>query len=1011
MLPLYLSIEGLYSYQDKQEIDFSYLTEAGLFGIFGKVGSGKSSILEAISFTLYGETERLNKQEKRTYNMLNLRSEVANIVFEFLNYEGRKFRFTAQWKRRKKFEDTTSLERYAYEWKDGAWIPLDSNDGAAVTQLTYPNFRRTIIIPQGQFKEFLELRGKDRSEMMKDIFNLNRFDLGSKVSLLQRQNNSKLEQLSGALSGFDTVSSEVLENKQQELETTQHHLTLVKGETVALEKEVNRLMESKKTRQELSDKKEEVREYLLEQPRITQLEKDLRTYERTQLAFREILNHTHNLNKEKEQLTHKIEQLTSRKTDVLNRLEKEESEWEKIAPDYQRLDLFKGESEDLKLLVRILQNKEQKKIFNKRIQDGKPYLVQAQEEEKSLSSSIEKEENKIEELKNTRVDTSVLLAMEAWHQTNDNTSTSINELKQHIQQLQKEIQETAKAFEKQALPIDNWEASLLGQETNLNNEFTTLQQEETQLKVQAKLSEFVDNLVDGQPCPLCGALDHPHPMASHDMAIKVQHVLAQQQEIKQQLQQLQVIHQSLTAASIRRRDKSAQLAQLESNLQNISERHRIHQEQFRWEAFSPTDKTAFLAYKDKNYLAETHIRAGEASLKDLRMQWQTSQSKIEKYKNSITEFEQQAVVLDQLNEQYTLQLRRLKTTDFEEYDETALINNKQETENKIKYLEECYKKLSESIQSLKTDFAHINGERAAAKEQFQQLYQQLNSKQAEISALLKEHGYGDIIQVQQILQKNIDVERTRQTVQEFNVNLQILLRHITDLEKRIAHDNYEESVYQEKTTLYTLKREELELQIRVTGALEKEYARLRVEFEKKEKLLEEYEKLKLRKSNLTTLENLFRGSGFVNYVSSIHLQRLCEIANQRFHRLTKNNLSLAINENNEFEVVDFLNNGFKRSVKTLSGGQTFQASLCLALALAENIQSMNKADKNFFFIDEGFGTQDPESMNTVFETLQYLNRDNRIVGIISHVEELKERIPRAITVINSTDKGSQLQYN
>lgn len=1011
MLPLYLSIEGLYSYQDKQEIDFTYLTEAGLFGIFGKVGSGKSSILEAISFALYGETERLNKQEKRTYNMLNLRSGIANIVFEFLNYEGRKFRFTAQWKRRKKFEDTTSLERCAYEWKDNTWVPLDSNDGAMVTQLTYPNFRRTIIIPQGQFKEFLELRGKDRSEMMKDIFNLNRFDLGPKVALLQRQNNSKLEQLNGALSGFDTVSSEVLENKQRELQDARQHLILVKEETATLEKEVSRLMESKKTREELTSKKEEVQEYLLEQPRIAQLERDMHIYEATGTAFREILNHTHNLNKDKERLTHKIEQLTSRKTDILNRLEKEESEWAKIAPDYQRLDLFKAESEDLKLLIRIRQNNEEQKVLHKRIEDGRPYLIQAREVEKTLSSSIEQEEKRIEELKNTRVDTSVLLALEAWYQTDSNINMSITELKQQIKQLQNEISGTTKIFEEQAMSIDHWETSLLQQETDLNTAFTVLQQEETQLKVQAKLSEFADNLIDGQPCPLCGALDHPHPMATHDMAITLQEILAQQQAIKQQLQELKARHQLLTAASIRQRDKNTQLAQLESNLRKTDEKHKTHHEQFSWEEFSPTDQTAFLAYKDKNYLAETHIKSGEASLKDLRMQWQNSQSKIEKYKNSLTEFEQKVVVLEQLNQQYVRQLQRLKITDFEQYDETALINNKQEIENKIQYVGDSYKKLSESIQSLKTDFAHINGERTAAKEQFLQLYQQLNSKQAEISTLLKEHGYSDIIQVQQILQKNIDIERTRQTVQAFNVNLQILLRHITDLEKRIADDNYEESAYQEKTALYTLKREELELQIRVTGALEKEYAHLHVEFEKKEKLLEEYEKLTLRKSNLTTLENLFRGSGFVNYVSSIHLQRLCEIANQRFHRLTKNNLSLTINEHNEFEVVDFLNNGFKRSVKTLSGGQAFQASLCLALALAENIQSMNKADKNFFFIDEGFGTQDPESMNTVFETLQYLNRDNRIVGIISHVEELKERIPRAITVVNSVEKGSQLQYN
>lgn len=1011
MLPLYLSIEGLYSYQNKQEIDFKQLTEAGLFGIFGKVGSGKSSILEAISFALYGETERLNKQEKRTYNMLNLRSDNAHIVFEFLNYEGRKFRFTAQWKRRKKFEDTTSLERYAYEWENDTWIPLDSNDGSIVTQLSYPNFRRTIIIPQGQFKEFLELRGKDRSEMMKDIFNLNRFDLGPKVAVLQRQNNSKLEQLNGALSGFDTVSNEILENKHRELNDAQQHLTVVKEETATLEKEVSRLLESKKTREELAGKKAELKEHLLEQPRIAQLEKELHAYEATGMAFREILNHTHNLNKEKEQLTHKIEQLTSRKADILNRLEREESEWDKIAPDYHRLDLFKTESEDLKLLIRILQNKEEQKLLNKRIEDGKPYLIQAQEVEKTLSSSIEKEEKRIEELKNTRVDTSVLLALEAWYQTDDNISENIAALKQQIQQLQNEIAETTKIFKEQALPIDDWEALLHQQETDLNMAFTALQQEETHLKVQAKLSEFADNLVDGQPCPLCGALDHPHPMANHDIAIKLQEMLAQQQEIKQQLQQLKANHQSLTAASIRYRDKNIQLTQLDSHLQKIGEKRSIHHDQFRWEEFSPADKTVFLTYKDKNYLAETHIKSGEASLKDLRLQWQTSQSKIEKYKNSLTEFEQKVVVLEQLHQQYVQQLQQLKIDDFAQYDETALVNRKQEIEEKIKYVDSSYKKLSESIQSLKTDFAHINGERTSSKEQFQQLYQQLNSKQAEISTLLKEHGYSDIIQVQQILQKNMDVGRTRQTIQEFNVNLQILLRHITDLEARIANDNYEESTYQENTTLYTLKREELELQIRVTGALEKEYARLRVEFEKKEKLLEEYEKLTLRKSNLTTLENLFRGSGFVNYVSSIHLQRLCDIANQRFHRLTKNNLSLTVNENNEFEVVDFLNNGFKRSVKTLSGGQAFQAALCLALALAENIQSMNKADKNFFFIDEGFGTQDPESMNTVFETLQYLNRENRIVGIISHVEELKERIPRAVTVVNDAEKGSQLKYN
>ena len=93
MVPLYLTIEGLYSYREKQEIDFSRLTQAQLFGIFGSTGSGKSSILEAISYALYGQSERLNQRDNRGYNMMNLKSNRLFIDFEFLVHED-KYKFT-----------------------------------------------------------------------------------------------------------------------------------------------------------------------------------------------------------------------------------------------------------------------------------------------------------------------------------------------------------------------------------------------------------------------------------------------------------------------------------------------------------------------------------------------------------------------------------------------------------------------------------------------------------------------------------------------------------------------------------------------------------------------------------------------------------------------------------------------------------------------------------------------------------------------------------------------------
>ncbi|RZJ33521.1 MAG: SMC family ATPase, partial [Chryseobacterium sp.] len=132
-------------------------------------------------------------------------------------------------------------------------------------------------------------------------------------------------------------------------------------------------------------------------------------------------------------------------------------------------------------------------------------------------------------------------------------------------------------------------------------------------------------------------------------------------------------------------------------------------------------------------------------------------------------------------------------------------------------------------------------------------------------------------------------------------------------------------------------------------------------------------------------------------------------ANIRFHRMTRNQLSLQINDKNEFEIIDYLNEGKTRSVKTLSGGQSFQVSLSLALALAESVQSQAVSDRNFFFIDEGFGTQDPESVSLVFETLNNLRNDNRIVGIISHVEELKEKIPISLNITKNEETGSKIE--
>ena len=126
MIPQKLTIKGLYSYQKEQTIDFSRLMEGQLFGIFGSVGSGKSSILEAITFALYGEIDRLNKNDNRNYNMMNLKSDELLIDFVFDNHDGDTYRFRVQGKRSKKdFNKKWSFGCHSMEFVAKKILTLD----------------------------------------------------------------------------------------------------------------------------------------------------------------------------------------------------------------------------------------------------------------------------------------------------------------------------------------------------------------------------------------------------------------------------------------------------------------------------------------------------------------------------------------------------------------------------------------------------------------------------------------------------------------------------------------------------------------------------------------------------------------------------------------------------------------------------------------------------------------------------------------------------------------------
>ena len=149
---------------------------------------------------------------------------------------------------------------------------------------------------------------------------------------------------------------------------------------------------------------------------------------------------------------------------------------------------------------------------------------------------------------------------------------------------------------------------------------------------------------------------------------------------------------------------------------------------------------------------------------------------------------------------------------------------------------------------------------------------------------------------------------------------------------------------------------------------------------------------------LKELDNLIQGNKFVEYVAMKQLKYISMEASKRLKDITRGRYALELDADGAFVMRDDFNGGTRRETNTLSGGETFLTSLCLALALSSQIQLKGSAPLEFFFLDEGFGTLDTDLLDIVMNSLEKLHSSTLSVGIISHVEELRNRVPIKLIV-------------
>jgi exonuclease SbcC len=285
----------------------------------------------------------------------------------------------------------------------------------------------------------------------------------------------------------------------------------------------------------------------------------------------------------------------------------------------------------------------------------------------------------------------------------------------------------------------------------------------------------------------------------------------------------------------------------------------------------------------------------------------------------------------------------------------------------------------------------------------------IDSLQKQLSEAVAKTSFRDLDEVREILSVTMELEAEKLKLATFNDQLLRSRSALEQLQKEIGDRIYDTEAHRRLLKTISELRDEESAKKQQQVEIRLLLKQLRESLQSRAKIIEALEKLKARGENIRTMKSLFKASGFVNYISTIYLQQLCNAANDRFFRLTRQKLSLEITPDNNFQVRDFMNEGKVRSVKTLSGGQTFQASLSLALALADNIQQITRSSQNFFFLDEGFGSLDRESLEIVFDTLKTLRRENRIVGVISHVEEMQQEIEAHLRIENDPERGSLIR--
>lgn len=1010
MKPLVLTLFAFGPYADKQTLDFSELKGRSFFLIHGPTGSGKTSILDAICYALYGTTSgssRTGKSMRSDHAELSVETEVD---FEFAI--GAKQYLVKRWPEQerlsKRGDGTTHALAKAelFQLSENGDYELLASTGRDVTEkieallgFKSEQFRQVVLLPQGDFRKLLTATSDEREAIMQTLFKTDIYRL----------------------------IEEKLKTKAKEL--TQLHKELVQEQQLILqEASVTTLIE---------------------------LESSLKTAQEEEALFRgKVKNIDQELKNAQAQIT-----TATRIQDHWNEREAAEAELNKLTEKISVVDQFR---QDLDKALAAATLADTETLLAQQTQDTAALQASRNSQEKVLQTSKEQaelvqqqltvQENKAHERETAAAEVHRLQQLsgtvEALAQTHrealeaqinaqsaldqkKNVQAQLDEAQKAYQRKTEESQELVllssqaqtrkmeleqfQSFLDKRKLLEEESKKLLSAERKLSSTQRNVDQAEEKVKelkqvydalqqawVNGQAGIMASRLIPGTPCPVCGSPHHPQPAAFYAETPDESTLKKKQAELEQAEKNEKTLQTSYHQ-ELNERDLLAQKVQtLKEELRDYAIMKLeeltllLHQRESSYQEALKSAQHLKTLQQELTALAAKQVNL-QGDLENLDKAWNSAN---DRYLQTQTIWkERQSSVPLELQDPQALQSAIQNAISLQ-----ARLNSDLEQAQK-----NCQQK-SQALTKNQADFDNTSISLSQAQERLAHI-------QNEFTSRLKSSGFLTVDEYLKAKWPSERIQKVQDRIKDFELSLSAAEQRVhrsIEITESLPHpdlaklqqaadtckETYEAALRHHSDLLMTLK------------SMQRWLDRLIANENKLNKLASSYAVMG-KLSEIANGQNDYRLT-LQRFVLGALLDDVALAANERLKMMSKGRYYLQrtmdrTRKNSagglDLEVFDNYT-GFARGVETLSGGETFLASLSLALGLVDVVQSYaGGIHLDTLFVDEGFGTLDPESLDFALKALIDLQQGGRLVGIISHVPELKERIDARLEV-TPTSKGS-----